>query len=79
MEQKINENLFVLNRNLAQENQFLLRFILIVSIVYVLLIGFSDSEREKIEKENAKLQQQVIDYKWQLEQVQYIMEYQRGE
>lgn len=29
-------------------------------------------KNDKLEKENARLQQQIIDYKWQLEQVQWI-------
>ena len=29
-------------------------------------------KNDKLEKENARLQQQVFDYKWQLEQVQWI-------
>lgn len=29
-------------------------------------------KNEKLEKENARLQQQVFDYKWQLEQVQWL-------
>ena len=29
-------------------------------------------KNDKLEKENAKLQQQVFDYKWQLEQVEWI-------
>lgn len=29
-------------------------------------------KNDKLEKENARLQQQVIDYKWQLEQVEWI-------
>jgi len=30
------------------------------------------AKNDKLEKENARLQQQVFDYKWQLEQVQWI-------
>ena len=29
-------------------------------------------KNDKLEKENARLQQQVFDYKWQLEQVEWI-------
>lgn len=31
-------------------------------------------KNDKLEKENARLQQQVIDYKWQLEQVKWFFE-----
>ena len=29
-------------------------------------------KNDKLEKENARLQQQLIDYKWQLEQIEWI-------
>lgn len=29
-------------------------------------------KNDKLEKENARLQQQVFDYKWQLEQIEWI-------
>lgn len=29
-------------------------------------------KKDKLEKENARLHQQVIDYKWQLEQIEWI-------
>lgn len=31
-------------------------------------------KNDKLEKENAKLQQEIIDYKWQLEQVPLVIE-----
>ena len=30
---------------------------------------------DKLKKENSKLKQEIIDYKWQLEQVPFIIEY----
>lgn len=32
------------------------------------------AKNDKLEKENAKLQQEIIDYKWQLEQVPLVIE-----
>lgn len=63
----------IINKELLKENKFLFRLLLIVSVIYALLVGLSYNEREKIKKENAKLEQQVIDYKWQLEQMEYII------
>lgn len=43
---------------------------IIMSCIISLII-----EKGKIEKENARLHQQIIDYKWQLEQVSYVLDY----
>lgn len=63
-------------------NDLLLKICILLIIpllILVMKIEFSFNEIRKIDRENAKLEQQVTDYKWQLEQVQYIMEYQKGE
>lgn len=73
------EDLIIINKELLQDNNFLFRLFLIVSIIYVLLVGLSYNDREKVEKENAKLQQQITDYEWQLEQVEYIIKCKDGE
>ena len=53
--------------------------LIIPILILVMKIELSFNEIRQIDRENAKLEQQVTDYKWQLEQVQYIMEYQKGE
>lgn len=63
-------------------NDLLLKICILLIIpllILVMKIEFSFNEIRNIDRKNAKLEQQVIDYKWQLEQVQYIMEYQKGE
>ena len=56
----------------------------IVLIVIILFIGLFiciigginlQDEYNKLEKENIKLKQEITEYKWQLEQVPYIIEY----
>lgn len=66
-------------KGLEFENNLLLVLFLILTLIFTLWFSLSIKEKVDLKKENAKLQQQVIDYKWQLEQVQYIMEYQKGE
>lgn len=63
-------------------NDLLLKICILLIIpllILVMKIEFSFNEIRNIDRKNAKLEQQVIDYKWQLEQVQYIMKYQKGE
>ena len=63
-------------------NDLLLKICILLIIpllILVMKIEFSFNEIRNIDRKNAKLEQQVTDYKWQLEQVQYIMEYQKGE
>lgn len=63
-------------------NDLLLKICILLIIpllILVMKIEFSFNEIRNIDRKNAKLEQQVIDYKWQLEQVEYIMKYQKGE
>ena len=66
-------------KDLEIENNLLLTLFLIFMLVFMIWLCFSIKEKSDLKEKNAKLQQQVIDYKWQLEQVQYIIKYQRGE
>lgn len=68
-----------INRDLTFENNLLLTLFLIFMLIFTIFLIFSIKEKSDLKKENARLKQQIVDYKWQLEQVQYIMEYQRGE
>lgn len=57
-------------------NDLLLKICILLIIpilILVMKIEFSFYEIRNIDRKNAKLEQQVIDYKWQLEQVQYII------
>lgn len=44
----------------------------LIGICFMIPIISLKIKNDKLEKENARLQQQVFDYKWQLEQVQWI-------
>lgn len=68
-----------INHDLTKENDLLLMCVLVLMIAFIIWFGVALKEKNDLKKENTKLEQQVIDYKWQLEQVQYIMEYQKGE
>ena len=68
-----------INKDLEFENNLLLTLLLILTFIFTIWLCVSIKEKSDLKKENERLQQQVIDYKWQLEQVQYIMEYQKGE
>jgi uncharacterized membrane-anchored protein YhcB (DUF1043 family) len=45
---------------------------MLIGLFFMIPIISLKLKNDKLEKENAKLQQQVIDYKWQLEQVEWI-------
>jgi uncharacterized membrane-anchored protein YhcB (DUF1043 family) len=45
---------------------------LLVGLFIAIPIICLKAKNDKLEKENARLQQQVFDYKWQLEQVQWL-------
>lgn len=45
---------------------------ILIGLMFMIPIINLKLKNEKIEKENARLQQQVIDYKWQLEQVEWF-------
>ena len=68
-----------INKDLKFENNLLLTLLLTITFVFMIWLCFSIKEKNDLRKEIGRLQQQVIDYKWQLEQVQYIIEYERGE
>jgi hypothetical protein len=45
---------------------------MLVGLCFMIPIISLKVKNDKLEKENARLQQQVFDYKWQLEQVQWL-------
>lgn len=44
----------------------------LIGLCFMIPIISLKIKNDKLEKENARLQQQVIDYKWQLEQVEWF-------
>lgn len=44
----------------------------LIGLCFMIPIISLKIKNDKLEKENAKLHQQVIDYKWQLEQVEWF-------
>lgn len=44
----------------------------LIGLCFMIPIISLKIKNDKLEKENARLQQQIIDYKWQLEQVEWI-------
>lgn len=55
----------------------ILGFLLGVLIGFCIMFPIINQKREikKLQKENDKLKQEIIDYKWQIKQVPYIIEY----
>ena len=45
---------------------------ILIGLFFMIPIISLKLKNYKLEKENARLQQQIIDYKWQLEQVEWI-------
>ena len=45
---------------------------ILIGLIFMIPIINLKLKNDKLEKENARLQQQVIDYKWQLEQVEWL-------
>lgn len=45
---------------------------IIIGLFMIIPIISLKLKNERLEKENERLQQQVMDYKWQLEQVEWI-------
>jgi uncharacterized membrane-anchored protein YhcB (DUF1043 family) len=45
---------------------------ILIGLFFMIPIISLKLKNDKLEKENARLQQQIIDYKWQLEQVEWI-------
>lgn len=55
---------------------FTMTFLFVFTLLLASIRMDSDAEKiKKVEKENTKLKQEIIEYKWQLEQVPYIIEY----
>lgn len=48
--------------------------ILTVMLFAILIITHKNDEIVKLTKKNVELNQEIIDYKWQIEQVPYIIE-----
>ena len=66
-------------KDLELESNVLLISIFILTLTFIICSCFSIKKKSALEKENAKLHQQVIDYEWQLERVEYIIKCERGE
>lgn len=55
---------------------FTMTFLFAFTLVLASIRIDSDTEKiKKVEKENIKLKQEITEYKWQLDQVPYIIEY----
>ena len=55
---------------------FTMTFLFVFTLVLASIRLDSDAKKiKKMEKENTKLKQEITEYKWQLEQVPYIIEY----
>ena len=55
---------------------FTMIFLFVFTLVLASIRIDSDAEKiNKLKKENTKLKQEITEYKWQLEQVPYIIEY----
>lgn len=55
---------------------FTMTFLFVFTLVLASIRLDSDDKKiKKMEKENTKLKQEITEYKWQLEQVPYIIEY----
>lgn len=55
---------------------FTMIFLFVFTLVLASIRMDSDAEKiNKLKKENTKLKQEITEYKWQLEQVPYIIEY----
>lgn len=53
---------------------FYLFLVIVITSVSIAIITDKNKQITKLEKNNKELQQEVIDYKWQIEQVPYIIE-----
>lgn len=45
---------------------------ILIELIFMIPIISLKLKNDKLEKENSRLQQQIIDYKWQLEQIEWI-------
>lgn len=66
-------------KDLEIENTVFMICLLIMVFLFMIWVCLAIKEKNDLKKENGRLQQQVIDYRWQLEQVEYIIECYRGE
>ena len=57
-----------------KENIIFFAIISILGIIIGAILSSKDIKIEKLQKENEKLNQEIIDYQWQIEQVPYIIE-----
>ena len=67
-----------MSRNINGHQMITIVLLLSIVVIWAVAYGISISILRKYDKvliENARLEQQVIDYRWQLEQVEYIMQY----
>ncbi|MBQ9607824.1 MAG: hypothetical protein IJV15_00095 [Lachnospiraceae bacterium] len=53
---------------------FYLFLIVVITSASIIIITNKNRQITKLEKSNKELRQEVIDYKWQIEQVPYIIE-----
>ena len=64
-----------MSRNINGHQMITIVLLLSIVVIWAVAYGISISILRKYDKvliENARLEQQVIDYRWQLEQIQYI-------
>lgn len=64
-----------MSRNTNGHQMITIVLLLSIVVIWAVAYGISISILRKYDKvliENARLEQQVIDYRWQLEQIQYI-------
>ena len=62
--------------SLEKENKILIIFVIfyiILALIFNISYWLERKENIKLDKENTRLEQQVKDYTWQLEQVEYII------
>lgn len=64
-----------MSKNINGHQMITIVLLLSIIVIWAVAYGISISILRKYDKvliENARLEQQVIDYRWQLEQIQYI-------
>ncbi len=53
---------------------FYMFLVLIITLSSALIIVHVNDKMVKLNKENEKLKKEILDYKWQIEQVPYVIE-----
>ena len=66
-------------KDLEKLNKILLNYVLVLTLIFSVFACIVIKQKTEIKIEKAKLEQQVTDYKWQLDQMQYIFDGLRGE